>query len=177
MGATETLTTAQAATIGGIIGAVFGVVMMVAIIIMVIQIIACWKIFTKAGEKGWKALIPIYNQYILYKIVDMKEYFWGMLCLSFICSIIFTVNGFNPNTMTEEQLQAYDMAAHPMVIVASLVLIISSIIVAIINSNRTSKVFGHGKGFAVGLFFLRDIFLLILAFGNSKYDKKKLDKE
>ena len=34
----------------------------------VITVIAYWQIFKKAGEKGWKSLIPLYNSYIMYKI-------------------------------------------------------------------------------------------------------------
>lgn len=45
-----------------------------AVIIVISYIffmIAAWRIFEKAGECGWKALIPIWNVYILYKIT------WG----------------------------------------------------------------------------------------------------
>lgn len=42
----------------------------ISIIACVICIAAMWKIFTKAGEAGWKSLIPIYNAYILVKIAD-----------------------------------------------------------------------------------------------------------
>ena len=35
----------------------------------ILSLIAMWKIFTKAGEAGWKAIIPIYNSYILFKII------------------------------------------------------------------------------------------------------------
>jgi len=34
-----------------------------------------WKIFTKAGQDGWKALIPIYNLYILLQIVGLPSYY------------------------------------------------------------------------------------------------------
>ena len=35
----------------------------------VICTIAYWKIFEKAGEDGWKILVPFYNSYIITKIV------------------------------------------------------------------------------------------------------------
>ena len=38
---------------------------------MVLGIIAMWKVFEKAGEPGWAALIPFYNAYVLFKIT------WG----------------------------------------------------------------------------------------------------
>ena len=41
--------------------AILGIVIVVGLIVSIIMIIARWKIFTKAGEEGWKAIIPIYN--------------------------------------------------------------------------------------------------------------------
>ena len=32
-----------------------------AFIFYIPQVIAYWKIFTKAGEEGWKSIIPIYK--------------------------------------------------------------------------------------------------------------------
>ena len=40
-----------------------------ACIVSVLMIVSMWKIFTKAGKPGWAALIPIYNDYVLYEIV------------------------------------------------------------------------------------------------------------
>ena len=34
-----------------------------AFIFYILQVIAYWKIFTKAGEEGWKSIIPIYNSF------------------------------------------------------------------------------------------------------------------
>ncbi len=53
-----------AALIGGM-GIVFYLVLLV---VFVLIIIAMWKIFDKAGEAGWKALIPYYNSYVLFQI-------------------------------------------------------------------------------------------------------------
>ena len=39
------------------------------LVVYVLLVIADWKIFSKAGEEGWKSLIPIYNMYILFKII------------------------------------------------------------------------------------------------------------
>lgn len=52
----------------------------IAIIFMVMVIIAWWKIFTKAGQEGWKSIIPFYNVYIMLGIVGMSP----MLMLIFI---------------------------------------------------------------------------------------------
>jgi len=46
----------------------------IILIIIVATIAGLWKIFEKAGEKGWKALIPIYNYYIWLKIVKRPRW-------------------------------------------------------------------------------------------------------
>ena len=56
-----------------------------SIVICVLIIVSMWKIFVKAGEAGWKAIIPFYNLYIEYKL------FWGKGWL-FILTIIPIVN-------------------------------------------------------------------------------------
>lgn len=47
--------------------------------LIVIGIVAGWKIFEKAGEKGWKVLIPLYNTYTLFRIAGRNG--WWMLAL------------------------------------------------------------------------------------------------
>ena len=44
----------------------------ISVFIYLFLVIANWKIFSKAGQAGWKSLIPIYNVYILFKIVYGK---------------------------------------------------------------------------------------------------------
>lgn len=43
-----------------------GIILWLAL--MALGIAALWKIFEKAGEPGWAALIPFYNTYLLFKI-------------------------------------------------------------------------------------------------------------
>ncbi|MBR2709992.1 hypothetical protein IKE72_02850 [Candidatus Saccharibacteria bacterium] len=177
--ATETLiqprglTTTEAAAAGIIMGSMITSLTIMAIIMFIITVIASWKIFKKAGEPGWKALIPFYNYYILYKIVGMKGWFWGMLAATIIFSIVMAVDGTSAVlTMTSEQLSAFDWGAHPATLAAMGAYVVLSLGVDIYYCIRTSKAFGHGGGYAAGLFFFQPIFWLILAFGSSKYNKK-----
>ncbi len=57
------------------LGAMLIVYSIIVIAIAVLQIVAMWKIFTKAGEEGWKAIIPIYNIIILFKISGISPLF------------------------------------------------------------------------------------------------------
>ncbi len=56
---------------------VFGVVYL-AVIIAVVA--GCWKLFVKAGEPGWAAIVPIYNTVIMIKICN-KPLWWIVLAL------------------------------------------------------------------------------------------------
>jgi hypothetical protein len=40
----------------------------VAIAVSVVEIIAMWKIFRKAGRQGWEAIVPFYNMWTLFEI-------------------------------------------------------------------------------------------------------------
>ena len=65
------------ATTSSIVDTLFTILLTYSIIVLVIavlQIVALWKIFTKAGEKGWKAIIPIYNLVTLFKISGLSPW-------------------------------------------------------------------------------------------------------
>ena len=160
--------TEEAALAGGILGGMFAAILTFGLIYYILLVIAGWKIFEKAGEKGWKSLIPIYNTYIFYKIVGMKNYFWAILIMSFAISLITTALG------QGTQMQSMNLATGAGVFsfILSLASCIFVLVVSVMYVIRTSKAFGHGGLFAVGLFFLSGIFLLILGFGKSKYNKK-----
>ncbi len=46
-----------------------------------------WMMFTKAGEEGWKAIIPIWNFLIVLKIVG-REWWWIILAIIPIVGIV-----------------------------------------------------------------------------------------
>ena len=54
----------------------------------VLMIAACWKIFTKAGQPGWASIIPIYNWYILCKIVGRPGWWVILLLIPFVNFIV-----------------------------------------------------------------------------------------
>jgi hypothetical protein len=83
---TPTLTDAQMAAMTAA-GAIYGVV---ALVLLVISLVATWKIYVKAGQAGWKALIPIYNIYILLKIVGRPGW-WMLLLLIPLVNIVISL--------------------------------------------------------------------------------------
>lgn len=130
---------ASYAALGGLVGgALAGVMMTVSLISLVIGIltlIANWKLFNKAGQAGWKCLIPIYNVVILFKVAGISP----LWILVYFASVIPFVGW------------------------------VATLAVTIYLMISLAKAFGKSGGFAVGLILLNTIFIMILAFGDAKY--------
>ena len=154
------LTNEEAAgLLGGFAGLFAGLGMVgiiVAIVWAILAIIALWKVFTKAGEAGWKAIIPIYNAYIMYKIAGMKNWFWYTLIVAFVCGL---VAGF----LWEQS----DIAGY-----ISIAGSLFSGIVAIVAAYKLPRKFGWGVFASILYVLFTGICLLILGFGSSKYQGK-----
>jgi hypothetical protein len=63
-------------------------------ILALLTIIGVWKMFTKAGEKGWKSIIPFYNTYILFKIAGYNGWwFLGLIIpvLNIVLAIMLAI--------------------------------------------------------------------------------------
>ena len=75
-------------------GAPVGVLVVYGII-MVVMIAAMWKMFTKAGQPGWAAIIPIYNLIVLLQIAG-KPVWWFILFLiplvNFVIIILVSID-------------------------------------------------------------------------------------
>lgn len=80
----DSISSAAAAGFGAAFGAMMSIYFIFAIVLAVLQIIAMWKIFSKAGEAGWKSIIPIYNCIILFKISGLSPW----LVLVYLASVI-----------------------------------------------------------------------------------------
>lgn len=61
-----------------------GVWMLFWLAVAVLSIIGMWKMFEKAGEAGWKAIIPFYNVYIMCQIAGRN----GLWMLGFLVPFV-----------------------------------------------------------------------------------------
>jgi hypothetical protein len=61
---------------------------------VVFIIAAMWKVFEKAGQPGWAAIIPIYNFYIMLKIGGKPGWWLLMLLIPFL-NIVFLIWTYN----------------------------------------------------------------------------------
>ena len=119
----------------------------------VLTLVAKWKIFTKAGEKGWKSLIPVYSTYVEFGFTWNR--LQGILVLASLLVARIITGIASPDSVI------YGLAAIPAIYAG---------VAGLIQIHKLSKAFGHGFGFTLGLIFLNPIFLMILAFGkDSQY--------
>ncbi len=125
-----------------IYGKVILTVIVICVLILGIVITAEWRIFRKAGQPGWAAMIPFYNDYINYKI------FWGNGQL-FLLSLVLNVLGRLP--------------------VIGIIAFCASMALYAATQYKKSEAFGYGRPFAVGLLLCPMVFELILAFGKNEY--------
>ena len=121
---------------------------LIGAIVFVIGLICRWKIFSKAGEKGWKSLIPFYSTYTEFKFTWSALQGILMLAALLVARIISVVC--DPETFI------YGISS---------ILGLYAGVLALIQTHKLSLSFGHKFGFTLGLFFLNPIFMLILAFG------------
>lgn len=74
------------------LGIVFTIIWLAVVVLL---IAAMWRVFEKAGEPGWAAIIPIYNLYVLLKIAGRPGW-WLLLFLipfvNFIIGIIVAID-------------------------------------------------------------------------------------
>lgn len=59
-------------------------------LLVILTLAGMWKTYEKAGEAGWKAIIPIYNLIIFARIVK-KPWWWALLMLIPYLGIIWSV--------------------------------------------------------------------------------------
>jgi len=141
---------AEASLVLGIALTLITVLGIIELIFYVLRIIAGWKVFTKAGEKGWKSLIPIYNQIVQYRLTWKPIMIVPILVLMLVGGVLV-------------QLESGVLVA------VGAILYLAAAVLEIIGLHKLSKAFGHGGGFTLGLVLFEGIFWLILGFGKSKY--------
>ena len=125
--------------------AVFAVLGLLLLAVVIFMIIAECKMYKKAGEAWWKALVPVYSTWVETKISGLAWWwcpiFIGVAALSAIENLSY-ITGF-------------------------------AVLVISFNFNyNLSKKFGKSNGFAVLLTILPIIGIPILAFGSAKYNAK-----
>ena len=131
-------------------------VSVIAAACVIIQIISYRKIFTKAGQQGWKCLVPILSQYTAFKLAWKPSMFVAAVITVFADAAFITLAS---------------LFAELTFVLMWLIMLASAaaLIMYAAFTHKLSRAFRHGVGFTLGLLLLQPVFLLILAFGSSEY--------
>ena len=74
---------------GGALGAILGLgFLLVWLVVMVVIVASLWKVFTKAGEPGWAAIVPIYNVIVMLKIAGKPLWWFILLLIPFVNFVV-----------------------------------------------------------------------------------------
>ena len=130
-----------------VLGAFMIVIAIAGVLGFIINVVGRWKLFSKAGEEGWKAIIPFYGTYTMYKLTWIN---W-LFVVTYI--IPFVLGAFDSDQMG----------------MAGMLVSIAIFAFNVASNYMVSISYGKGIGYTIGLTFLYPIFLLMLAFGKAQY--------
>lgn len=140
----------------------------ISIALFVFSLVCKWRIFSKAGEGGWKILIPIYNTYILFKIANAKARFWVRVVLTLAMSALSAT--FVGSIINYIQVVGYFPEITAQIALRILITFVIWLVIFIINVTvnfSLAKAFGLPAIFGLGLWLLPIIFYAIIAFSDS----------
>lgn len=148
--------TAGAGVAGGLIAGILMfmvVIIIISLVIAILKLIGTWKMLTKAGESGWKSLIPFYNQWTLCKVAGISPY-WVLEII--VVSMINTVlNGI--------------LGSNVISVILSLIVYANTIYFWVILSISLAKSFGKDTGFGVATVFFSFITYPMMGMGSATY--------
>jgi hypothetical protein len=71
-------------------GAGAAIVGLIELVLVVVTIAGLWKIFAKAGQPGWAAIVPIYNAIVMLQIAN-KPIWWIILFFIPIVNLVIAI--------------------------------------------------------------------------------------
>ncbi len=137
---------------------------LISIGVSVLLIVAMWKIFTKAGEPGWKCLIPFYGSWTEYRFAGCLNLFWWTIgaIAALMVGLVFMIVG-----MAQNYGEVSGAAVFGIILFVAAT--IALLVISVMFSIHLAHAFGMSTGFGWGLALLSTIFLCILAFGPAQY--------
>ena len=158
----------QAAAV--LVGGFTAVFFLLALLFWILLIVARWKIFSKAGEAGWKSIIPIYSDYVQWRIGWQKTgFFWLYIILLFAGYFMMSMAGMTSAQMVGTQAVNASAIGNPMLAGAGAIAVLAGAIIALVAAYKLFQSFGKGVGMFIAYIFFPNIVLLVLGFGSAQY--------
>ena len=132
--------------------------MLMNVFLILLVYVVNWRVFLKAGEKGWKSLIPFYNEYVQYKFLKMKDLYRVVLILQF-CIVPVSIMFANIKNIFVTDFTTLIL----------ILMVLAIVYIDFTSCSRLATSFGRGKKFAWGIFIFRFLFTTIIAFDKSEF--------
>lgn len=137
------------------------VILLVSLAFGVLQIIAQWKLFEKAGEKGWTSIIPVYNYFQMIKIATGNNLL-GWVYIA-ICGIYMVVTAFS-SFILEFSSSDEGGILYILMMLCMLGFMIPLYIIAGYVSYMFGKSYGKPIAWNVCMIFFSPIMMIIMGF-------------
>ena len=148
-----------------------GMIVVMAIMVPVIAfILFCMaRVFMKAGQPWWKAIIPVYNEWTESRVVAKAH---PVLCVFYVALLASSYVYMIVMMFPQYWVFYYETSMYSPMGALLWMLFLSAwyiplFVLYIFVMIRLAKSFGQSGGFAVGLILLYPVFIAILAFNSS----------
>ena len=133
-----------------------------ALISVLMRIVSRWRLLSRAGQRGWTGLIPIYGSYAACKAFWSRRAFWVSLALN-LCFLMLAA-GF------ARFRSGLGQAGYTACAMGLMALLSALIAFGAILQQKTAAAFGRSGAFAAAITLLPAPFGLYLAFAKGKYE-------
>lgn len=137
---------------------VYFAVLAISLVVAVLQVIAQWKLFEKAGEHGWASLIPVYNYFVMVKIAT-GNYTLGWVYLA--VSLVYSVFSAMARVMLEHDSGGM---TYIFVMIMAFAIMIPVFALAGYVSYMFGKSYGKPTAWNVCMIFFSPILMIIMGF-------------
>lgn len=72
-------------------GGLEAIIGLVWLAVVILSVVSLWKIFTKAGQPGWGAIVPFYNFILILKIAGKPWWWIFLMFIPFVNMIIAVI--------------------------------------------------------------------------------------
>lgn len=145
-----------------------------------ISCIALYFIFRKMGIEGYKAFVPVYNQYLIFKNTYSTKKFWLTFGLSLGATLLMLIGmGLFTSSLFNFYFNNGLIIAAGILMVLALVPAVWAIVLSIKSTYYFARSMSEGKGFGIFAIFFTLIAYIIMAFDrdyqyqSNYYEEKK----
>ncbi len=125
-------------------------VLIISMAVAVVTLIAQYRLFEKAGEAGWKCIIPYYNAFVYSKIVT-GNYTYAIV--SVVAAVVYSFFCF-----------LFGLTEMTAMFVIAMLVLVPVIVLSAWFAYKTGKAYGKSTGFCVAMIFLTPFLTIAMGF-------------